>query len=51
MRTWIREMPWPGLAAEPRTAASDEHLSVIVSHAELAECTCPEVCERDHDDE
>ena len=23
----------------------------IVTRAELAECTCPEHCERDHDDE
>jgi hypothetical protein len=32
-------------AREPRADAS----IVVLSSAELAECTCPEWCERDHD--
>jgi hypothetical protein len=29
-----------------RTSSGDEH---ALSTAELAECTCPEFCERDHE--
>jgi hypothetical protein len=41
------EMIWDGLdpADEERPPAS----IVVLSTAELAECTCPEFCERDHD--
>jgi hypothetical protein len=39
------------LAETPETAtnASSERLPVVLTTAELAECTCPEFCERDHD--
>ena len=34
----------------PRPFETDERATVIVlTTAELAECTCPEFCERDHD--
>jgi hypothetical protein len=34
----------------PEPFESDERATVIVlTTAELAECTCPEFCERDHD--
>jgi len=34
----------------PATFQTDERATVIVlTTAELAECTCPEFCERDHD--
>jgi hypothetical protein len=34
----------------PAPFESDERATVIVlTTAELAECTCPEFCERDHD--
>lgn len=40
---------------ESRPAAPAEHgggrvaTRAVVTHAELAECTCPEHCERDHE--
>jgi hypothetical protein len=34
----------------PEPFQTDERATVIVlTTAELAECTCPEFCERDHD--
>jgi hypothetical protein len=44
-------------AAAPRKARTDdvrdvvrkERTSIVLTSAELAECTCPEWCERDHD--
>jgi hypothetical protein len=36
-------------AREPVTSASSERLPAVLTTAELAECTCPEFCERDHD--
>ena len=38
--------------AEDATAderGADERMSLVVSTAEVAACTCPEACERDHD--
>jgi len=32
----------------PAESAEDAHMPVLCT-AELAECTCPEYCERDHD--
>ena len=33
-----------------RSAAEhDQQASVVLTTADLAECTCPEFCERDHD--
>jgi hypothetical protein len=38
------------LTTQPPTGAAEAAASVIVlSTAELAECTCPDWCERDHD--
>ena len=35
---------------QPEPAASgSERRTVVLTTAELAECTCPEFCERDHD--
>ena len=34
---------------EAREPARADALMVVLSSAELAECTCPEWCERDHD--
>jgi hypothetical protein len=44
--TWIREKP-----LEPRTvpAAPRAERPTIVTRAEVAPCTCPEHCERDHE--
>jgi hypothetical protein len=36
-------------APESATSGQPERLPVVLSTAELAECTCPEFCERDHD--
>jgi hypothetical protein len=36
-------------APESAQTAPSERLPVVLSTAELAECTCPEFCERDHD--
>jgi hypothetical protein len=35
--------------SEPATDASSERRPIVLTTAELAECTCPEFCERDHD--
>ena len=35
--------------SELDTSDTSERLPVVLSTAELAECTCPEFCERDHD--
>jgi hypothetical protein len=38
------------IAQLPEPFETDERATVIVlTTAELAECTCPEFCERDHD--
>lgn len=34
---------------DAREPARPEAAAVVLSAAELAECTCPEWCERDHD--
>jgi hypothetical protein len=34
---------------DARDAARKDASIVVLSSAELAECTCPEWCERDHD--
>jgi hypothetical protein len=34
---------------EPAASGSDGGTAVVLTTAELAECTCPEFCERDHD--
>ena len=34
---------------EPATTTPPEPRPVVLTTAELAECTCPEFCERDHD--
>ena len=46
----IEEMPsnGSGTAAPPRLVSVRDP-SPLLSTAELAECTCPEFCERDHD--
>jgi len=36
-------------ASELVPSAASERLPVVLTTAELAECTCPEFCERDHD--
>ena len=47
--TMTRERPVrPTPAPQPMTSAPRP---VIATRAELAECTCPELCERDHSDE
>ena len=38
-----RGMPPVPRPVEPRP--------IVLSHAELAECTCPEHCERDHEND
>ena len=45
--TMIREKPVKPAARPLQTAPRP----VIVTRAESAPCTCPEHCERDHDDE
>ena len=35
--------------SETVSGAAEERLPVVLTTAELAECTCPEFCERDHD--
>ena len=35
--------------AEQATSERPERFPVVLTTAELAECTCPEFCERDHD--
>jgi hypothetical protein len=34
---------------EPLVEPEGEPAKVVLTTAELAECTCPEFCERDHD--
>jgi hypothetical protein len=41
----------PPTPAEPRQIRLVESLKPVLSTAELAECTCPEFCERDHGNE
>ena len=45
-----RERPMRPAPAPSRPAVTTPR-PVIVTRAELAECTCPEHCERDHSDE
>jgi hypothetical protein len=42
----IREKP---VKPAPRPAATSASRPVILTRAELAPCTCPEHCERDHE--
>lgn len=35
--------------SEAREAARRDASVIVLSSAELADCTCPEWCERDHD--
>ncbi|HET8874079.1 MAG TPA: hypothetical protein VFM83_10370 [Gaiellaceae bacterium] len=39
------------IAAEPRQIRLVESPKPVLSTSELAECTCPEFCERDHGNE
>ncbi len=41
--------PRKARADEVRDVARKERTIVVLTSAELAECTCPEWCERDHD--
>ena len=36
-------------ASEPRTPVRRDATIIVLSTAELAECTCPDSCDRDHD--
>lgn len=46
----IVQMPGEAAGAAPLPAQRREYeSSFVLSTAELAECTCPEFCERDHD--
>ena len=45
-----RERPMRPATAPSRPSPATPR-PVIVTRAELAECTCPEHCERDHSDE
>jgi len=45
-----REKPVRPMSTETRPPAPAPR-PVIVTRAELADCTCPEHCERDHGDE
>ncbi len=38
-----------GYESAARDAARTEGTVIVVSSAELVECTCPEWCDRDHD--
>lgn len=33
----------------PREVSRREASAIVLSSAELAECTCPDACDRDHD--
>ena len=46
MRTAVIEIE---LGESEAQAAAREGSVMVLSTAELAECTCPEWCERDHD--
>ena len=48
--TLTREKPVKP-AATRRESTPETARTVILTRAELAECTCPEHCERDHGDE
>jgi hypothetical protein len=48
-RRLIDEMPSNGAGSPPAPRSSGIHSVKVLSTAELAECTCPEFCERDHD--
>jgi hypothetical protein len=39
------------MQAEPRQIRLVESPKAVLSSAEVAECTCPEFCERDHGNE
>jgi superfamily II helicase len=41
--------PIKARADEVRNVARKERTSGVLTSAELAECTCPDWCERDHD--
>jgi hypothetical protein len=38
-----------GLRREVRDVPRKDATVVVLSSAELAECTCPDLCDRDHD--
>jgi hypothetical protein len=44
----LERRPMP---AEPRQSRLVESPKAVLSSAEVAECTCPEFCERDHGNE
>ena len=46
-----REKPMRPAPSRPAPATPATPCAVILTRAELAECTCPEHCERDHSDE
>jgi hypothetical protein len=58
---WVNTCPNLTMSSEMRTATIDivredlarkaagEASVIVLSTAELAECTCPDWCERDHD--
>jgi hypothetical protein len=47
----IRPERAPGPPKEPALALVDRRQAYVQSTAERAECTCPDYCERDHDNE
>jgi hypothetical protein len=44
----IREKP---VKPAPAWSPAPRHRPTIVTRAELAQCTCPEHCERDHEND
>jgi hypothetical protein len=48
-RTLIDRMPSNGAGSAQAPRPSGIQVSPVLSTAELAECNCPEFCERDHD--
>jgi hypothetical protein len=47
----IRPERAPGPPKEPALALVDRRQAYVQCAAERAECTCPDYCERDHDNE
>jgi hypothetical protein len=45
----IQVVDKPSISLPPPPAAKPQQPLSYLSTAELAECTCPEPCERDHD--
>jgi hypothetical protein len=48
-RRLIDQMPSNGAGYQQVPDPRGIHDALVLSTAELAECTCPEFCERDHD--